>query len=368
MGRSSNSVSAGPRRESARRRRVLLAEPLESRQLLSAAAFQPMVATGLNVSAILGPAQTATITPIVPGAPTVSMASEIEIGFGLNPIVPNAPAGSGAGQTILVIEISFSGGPGASAGGGASSPAPTSGMGEMAGTSGTSGTSSSSGATSTTSSITALTPTGLAGPTARAQTAAVVFVAPPQPLVVNLAPSTISAATQAILQQAILEEQPVGPPVLGQGFESPVGQGLEWNPAANPGALLPRIRQALPPATDIIQPLRPPAQDAPQPLEPGETVEPPALPAPAPEKAPVDNEPLEPLRTTDLEQAQRIPDVAPRLDTETRGDPPSWSMASMVGTAAIVSGGYRLALGGSNRFNQRWIPTRRSSRSTRGRR
>src|SRR5262249_133977 len=101
MGRLSSALPVRPRPGRALRRPVLEAEPLEPRRLLSAAAFQPMVATGLTVSAIIGPAEASPITPIVSSAQGANMASQVQIGFGLNPVVPNAPAGSGIFQTVF---------------------------------------------------------------------------------------------------------------------------------------------------------------------------------------------------------------------------------------------------------------------------
>ena len=77
--------------------------------------------------------------------------------------------------------------------------------------------------------------------------------------------------TQMVLATAALEEQPIAPPYLGQGFESGQTQGAD--PRVEQGLRLPKI--ALPvepmiPAIDVIEPLRPEAQEAPaaQPAQP----------------------------------------------------------------------------------------------------
>jgi hypothetical protein len=330
-------------------------EHLESRRLLSAAAFQPMAATGLTVSAIIGPAVASPIVPTLSASPGANMASEIQVGFGLEPIVPNAPAGSVVSQTIFIIEVSFSNGIGAAP----SQPStnPTTGM-QNGGTTAANGV---------TGQLAPLTPTVLAGSTARNPAPVIVIVAP-QPLIANLAPSYSSAVTQAILLTAMLEEQPIPPPALGQGFESPVGQGAESVPDGTVrGHLAPIPIKAEPPATDIIEPYQPADQEKAPPAEPGKPVDQPAAPAPPRNPAAVDTLPAAPLEVRAQSDATRLPVAAPRLDTETTIETPTWSMATVVGTAAVVSGGYHLTLGGSNRFNQRWIPTGRKPRERRSR-
>jgi hypothetical protein len=330
-------------------------ENLESRRLLSAAAFQPMAATGVAVSAIIGPAVTSPIVPIVSASPGANMASQIQVGFGLEPIVPNAPAGSVVSQPIFIIEVSFSNGIGAAP----SQPSanPTSGM-------QTGGTIAANGVTG---QIAPLTPTVLAGSTARNRTPVIVIVEP-QPLIANLGRSTSSAVTQAILLMAMLEEQPIQPPVLGQGFESSVGQDVESVPdGAVRGQLMPTRIKVEPPATDIIEPYQPADEQKAPPAEPGTPVDQPAAPAPPRNAAPVDTLQDAPLEVREQSDAARLRVAVPRLDTETTIETPTWSMATVVGTAAVVSGGYHLTLGGSNRFNQRWIPTRRKVRERRSR-
>jgi hypothetical protein len=353
MGRSDSPRSMRPGFARAPRRTVVLVEPLESRQLLAAGAFQPIMAPALAVPAIIGPAQASPISPIAPPAPVANQAPSIEIVFGLISVGAGASAGHGFVETVFIFESSFSSGSIGAAGQAPNNPT----TGPLAG-----------GSAGATGSIAPLTPTVLAGSAGRNQTPVVVIVLP-QPLVVNLAPSTISVTTQAILATALLEEQPLPPPVLGQGFESPVGQALESSPERGlPGHLIPARVKAEPPATDFIEPYLPVLEENAPPAEPGQPVGPPVAPAPPQDSTAVDTAEVEPLALTDPTEAPRFPTSSPRLDAETPADTPMWSLSTVVGTAAVVSGGYRLALGGSSRFNQRWIPTRRSSRMTRGRR
>jgi len=182
-------------------------ESLESRRLLSAAAFQPLVASGLPVSAIVGSAEATSITPIVPSGSSGNMASQSQFGFGLNPVVPNAPAGSGVLE-VLIIEVSFSNGIGAPSGLVASNPSNRFGAPSGPVASNPSSGPETGGTTASSTAITPLTPTILAGSAPQNRAPVVVIVAP-QPLVANLGPSTISVTTQAILLTALLEEQPI---------------------------------------------------------------------------------------------------------------------------------------------------------------
>jgi hypothetical protein len=312
-----------------------------------------MAATGLTVSAILGPAVASPITPIVSAFPGANMASQIQVGFGLEPVVPNAPAGSVVSETIFVIQISFSNGISTTSSQPANNPTAST---------------QPSGPTGSTGLIAPLTPTVLASSTPRNRTPVIVIVVP-QPLVVNPVPSAASAETQAILLTAMLEEQPLLPPVLGQGFESPVGQGAEPVPDASaPGQLVPTRIKAEPPATDIIEPYQPAIDEKAPTAEPVPPGDQPAAPAVPRVDAPVDTPRAEPLEVMEHSDAPRFPVASARLDAEPAIETPTWSMATVVGTAAVISGGYHLTFGGSSRFNQRWIPTRQSSRKTLGRR
>jgi hypothetical protein len=172
--------------------------------------------------------------------------------------------------------------------------------------------------------------------------------------------------TQAILAQATLEEQPIPPPVLGQGFESGQTQGAELRPDKGlfaPTTPVPFEPQL--PATDFIEPFRPAPVNPPV-NPPADPVGPPA-PAPAQDAQPVETVPVNPAEATELSRSPEFPILSPMAESQTEAATPSWSMAAMVGTAAIAGGGYHLVLGGSNRFNQRWIPTRASSKKNRER-
>ena len=186
----------------------------------------------------------------------------------------------------------------------------------------------------------------------------------PQTLVTNLGSSTIPVTTQAILATATLEEQPIQPPVLGQGFESGQTQGTDLRPENGLLAPMAPVRfEPQVPATDFIEPFRPEPVNPPA-AQPAEPVGP---PAPARNAQPVETVPVSPATPTDLSRSPEFPILSPVAESQTEDATPSWSMAAMVGTAAIASGGYHLVLGGSNRFNQRWFPTRGASKKNRER-
>src|SRR4051812_20830055 len=102
MGRSDSPRSMRPGFERALRRTVVLVEPLESRQLLAAGAFQPIMAPALPVPAIIGPAQASPISPIAPPAPVANQAPSIEIVFGLISAGAGATAGHGFVETVFI--------------------------------------------------------------------------------------------------------------------------------------------------------------------------------------------------------------------------------------------------------------------------
>ncbi len=204
-----------------------------------------------------------------------------------------------------------------------------------------------------------MTATILAGPAA-ANRAPVIVIIMPQTLI-NLAPSTTPVTTQAILATAVLEEQPIQPPVLGQGFES--GQTQGGTPAPETlfrGPVLPLPIQPQEPGTDYVEPYEAPPEN-PMPGEPAEPATPAAQPKAARDAEPVESIVLEPIQLTQWAKAPAVPVVTPGTEITAHEDYPTYSLATMVGTAAVASGGYHLVFGGSNRFNQRWLPTRRSS-------
>lgn len=298
---------------------------------MSIAAIQPLPTPFLNTPALVGPAVASPVTTS-PGYST----QPIAIVFGSH--------GSGftvffAGfaQSGLVIE------------------------GSSAGTAGSTSGTSTIGAgvsTATSSPITPLAATIISGPAGINHTPIIVVVAP-QPLVANLGPSTIPLTAQQVLATATAEEGPMAPPVLGQGFESPVGQGFNFMPVLTPqpqtkvGPVL-----ALPPGTDYVEPYEAVPQ-APAP----------AAPASSPDQSsarldidPIADVVLEPGSLTDWGKNPASPVLVPRVEATTQDEYPTWSLASVAGTFAIASGGYQLVWGGSRKLNQKWMPARRLSK------
>lgn len=362
MVRFSSSKPMRPRSDRARRRVLFSAESLETRQLLSVAAMQPVVAPvpAIPVPAAFGPVSTvagglgSSISPVV-------VSPVYEVTLQVNPIVQGGFASHGFTETILVIDEPIATGSGATS--------PTTPVGPISSTgSGTSSPTPTGGASETTgnNAITPLTATVLAGPAGGGRAGAIVVVAP-QPVVSFFGSSTIPVTTQAILNTATLEEQPLAPPVLGQGFESGQTQGLD--PRIDGLFKAPQADVPLEPtipAIDVIEPFQPAVVPAPaaQPAQPDDV-----LPAPAPVRdvEPAQVVPVEPAILTDWDRAPEFPILSPRTKSQSEAEAPSWSMAAMVGTAAIAGGGYHLVLGRSNRFNQRWLPTRGTSKPSRGR-
>ncbi len=180
----------------------------------------------------------------------------------------------------------------------------------------------------------------------------------PQPLVANLGPSTIPVTSQAILATATLEEQPIGPPVLGQGFESPVGQGSEslLGPVV-PARSVPGWIELQLPQSDFIEPMEAvPAVPGPAAADAGQ----PAGPAPKGDET-IAEIVLEPASVADWGKTPSSAILNLETEAPRHEEYPTFSLAAMIGTTAIATGGYQLLLGGSARFNQRWLPTRRSS-------
>jgi hypothetical protein len=331
------------------------AEILESRQLLSVASIHAAVAAPLvNVPALVGPVVPAPVTGIGTTAST-SPASPItapQVVIVVAQSGPNAGSSIGATGGLFVVEELFS--PGISSGSlNATSPTQSS-----AGSASSTNASTSAAASN---AITPLTATILAAPTGAAR-APIIVVVVPQPLVANLGPSSISVTTQAILATATQEEQPIQPPVLGQGFESPVGQGSEFMPDSKLQEQVEpaRIELQLPPS-DYIEPLRP-APDVPAPGAPAQPVEPQAATTARRVVEPVEDLLDEPISLTEWGKQPDLPRLAPRIEIAANEEYPTWSLATMVGTVAVASGGYHLLLNGSARFNQRWIPLEQSRR------
>lgn len=370
MGRFSSSKPMRPRSDRARRRVVFYAESLESRQLLSVATFHPTVAPALNVAV---PAAFGPVVPTAAGNTGSNASSAGSLAASSPPVTVIAVIeGETARGFTEIIEItaapSFGGsgtvGPIAT-GNAPSSPSEPSSPVSSSG-SGSSGNLTNPTETSSTANnaITPLSLTVVSTPGA-ANRGVIIAVVAPQPIApVSFQSSTIPVTTQAILNTATAEEQPLAPPVLGQGFESGQTQGLY--PLLDGAGKAPQ--KAVPlevqlPAIDYVEPLRPAIDQAPA-AQPEEV---PPAPVPARNPDAADAVPVEPAILSDWDKAPDFPILSPRNEGRTEAEAPGWSMAAMVGTAAIAGGGYHLVLGGSSRFNQRWLPTRRSANATRGR-
>ncbi|MHB1560167.1 MAG: hypothetical protein ACYC61_22170 [Isosphaeraceae bacterium] len=357
--------SARARSGRPRRRRLFLAEVLETRRLLSVSvpAMPHAVVSAPLVPALVGP-MTSSAGTSSPAAGAHSLLGSGQPAPQL--VIPIDTINFNVGnlnETLVIVE--FSGNIGGASPASYGSGASTATLGPIATFSGITGDTSSasltaatdtSGPTAQTPAITPLTATILSGPAVGGR--AVVVIIAPQPLVANLGPSTIPATEQAILATATLEEQPLGPPVLGQGFESPVGQGFEslFGPNLMSRPAHGWINLELPGA-DFVEPIDAtpmmPQPDAPAPDQP-------AVPVPTDASA-VSEILLDPVAMSDWGKMPASPILTSELDAASHDESPTWSLAAMIGTTAIATGGYQLVLGGSARFNQRWLPTRRSS-------
>lgn len=349
-----------------RRRRLFSAEFLETRRLLSVSvpAMPHAVVSAPLVPALVGP-MTSSAGTTSPAGTTSSAAGAHSLLSSGQPapqlVIPIYTFNFNLGnlhETLVIVEFSgnFGGSSLASYGFGSSTSPP----GPIATFSGITGDTSSASSTATTETsgptaqtpaITPLTATILSGPAASGRAVVVIIV--PQPLVANLGPSTIPATEQAILATAALEEQPIGPPVLGQGFESPVGQGFEslFGPVLRGQQIKGWIDLELPGA-DYVEPIdAAPAMPAP---------DQPAVPVPTDANA-VTEILLDPVALSDWGKMPASPILTNDLDSARHDESPTWSLAAMIGTTAIATGGYQLVLGGSARFNQRWLPSRRSA-------
>ena len=359
MGRLSSTLPARPRADRARRRIIFCAESLESRQLLSVAPLHPTISPIGNIPAAIGPVVPSPAGNLATVGAAASTSPGPEVVLQVTPVFTGQSAFHGFTETIFIFEEPASTGPFAS------TPSPSGNSSPSTGSAGSSVSPIANPGPSSTS-ITPLTVTNLPSPGSPKGPTIIVVVAP-APIVPNFASSTIPVTTQAILATAIQEEQPLPPPVLGQGFESGQTQGID--PRQEPGLKLPSIPLRVEPripAIDFIEPYRPEVVIPPA-VEPARPAEVPAQPAPAANADPVQTDPIESLDLTDLPRDPEFPVLSPLTVTRTESETPSWSMAAMVGTAAIAGGGYHLVLGGSSRFNQRWIPTRRSSKKSGGR-
>lgn len=340
MRRKSSNRSTRLTSDRARRRVVLCAEPLETRQLLSVAALPQAMAPVASVPVAVGPAVSGASQSAAGAVASVPIVIEWNAAF-------SASSGfQGFTETIFIVEE-----PGLVPVDSNPSPAPVStGIGSTEPIS-TAGDSAAS-ALASTPAITPLTATILA-PASAANHAPVIAIVPTATTVTFFGPSSIPVTTQAILATAALEEQPIQPPVLGQGFESGQTQGLGPDRLES---LLPKTTRVpfdpqLPPV-DFIEPFQPAPVEVPRPVEPAPVQVPALDPLPMLDIAP--DAPSSADRAGSPELSIPASRVGDRVDAET----PSFSMAAMVGVAAIAGGSYRLVLGRSRRFNQRWLPDR----------
>ena len=346
-----------------RRRLFFSPELLESRQLLSVAAFpsHAMLAPVVNIPALIGPAVASPVSTTSGSlSSAVNPTYQVQLIIDVNPAATGAVGGHGFTETIVFFGDSFATGPISAA------PTPTTGAGSPSSGPSTGGNAGATTSPTTTTSITPLAVSIVAG-SAGVNRAPIVIVVAPQPLAVtNLAPSMAPVTTQAV-QTAVLEEQPLAPPQLGQGFESPVGQGSDVQ--LDKSLLRPSTRTLIEPAlpaTDFIEPLAP-APENPIPVEPAQPAQPVVPSTPTPDVQAGETILLEPIGLSDPQTEERLPVLVPRLEINTQQETPAWSMATLFGTAAVATGGYQLLLGGSPRFNQRWLPTRGSSARSRAR-
>ena len=359
MGRFPSTATPRPRSHRARRRVFFCAESLETRQLLSVAAYHPAIAPVGNVPAAVGPVVASPVTNAGTAGSAAGSAAGLQIVLEFNPVSIGQSGFQGFTETILFIE------PPVSSGIGATGPIASGNLPSPTTTGDTSPTTTSS-ETSPAPAIAPLTPTILAGPSGSRSAVAVVIV--PQTPPINLQPSTIPVTTQAILATALLEEQPIPPPFLGQGFES--GQTQGGDPLAENGLNLPKVPVPLEPQIppiDFVEPFRPAPVNPPA-AQPGQPAERPARGSragvtPSPSKPRPSSPPPSSTRPgrPSSRSSRRNPRARPRRGRR------AGALAAIVGTASIAGGGYHLVLGGSNRRSQRWLPARDSSKRNRER-
>ncbi len=341
MRRKSSHRSGLLRADRTRRRVVVCAEPLETRQLLSVAvaglpqAIAPVASVPVAVGSVVSGG-----TQAAGAVDSVSIVIEFHSGFS------PSTGFQGFTETIFLLDEPVS-----IAVGSNPSPAP-----ESSGLGATGPISTSGGlASASTPAITPLTATILA-PASSANRSPIVAIVPTATTVTYFGPSSIPVTTQAILATAALEEQPIMPPVLGQGFESgqTQGPGPERLESLLPKTVRVPFDPQLPPV-DFIEPFQPAVEQTPRSVEP---VEPPPAPVPALDPLPMIEMAPDAVSSANRSDSPGLAIQAPRFDERMEAGTQSFSAAAMVGVAAIAGGGYRLVLGRSRRFNQSWLPDR----------
>ena len=156
---------------------------------------------------------------------------------------------------------------------------------------------------------------------------------------------------QSSIAISLVEEQPTSLTHFGQGMDIERGRLFEERPNA-------KARSTS--WIDIIEPLQPAApKDAPK----GEQAPPPApgqaQPLPVLSPAAVDAV-FELFDASELTGS--INRSSSRASKQADEEKPAWNLSALFGVAAVVVGGYRVAIRGSDRLNGRWLPRRARAR------
>ena len=110
-----SSTSTRPRSDRARRRVFFCAESLESRQLLSVAAFHPAIAPLPNVPAAVGPLVPSSVGTQGTAGSAAGANQGIQVVLEFNPVVSGQSSFNGFTETIFIFEQPSANGTGASA-------------------------------------------------------------------------------------------------------------------------------------------------------------------------------------------------------------------------------------------------------------
>jgi hypothetical protein len=212
---------------------------------------------------------------------------------------------------------------------------------------------SSSTSTSTSSiSITALNPNTTSTTTVTLTLAPVTLVpAPLPPPVIHLGTSAAPVTAQSSIAISLVEEQPTSITHFGQGPENERGRLSEerLDAKARPTSWI-----------DVVEPFQPPA--------PAEAPKDKAAPPPAPGRA----LPLPVLSPAAVDAVLELFDIreltgsinrsSSRASQQADEEKPTWNLSALCGAAAVVVGGYRFALHGSDQLSGRWLPRRTRAR------
>ena len=99
-----SSMSTRPRSDRARRRVFFCAESLESRQLLSVAAFHPAIAPVANVPAAVGPLVPSSVGTQGTAGSAAGANQGIQVVLEFNPVVSGQSSFNGFTETIFIFE------------------------------------------------------------------------------------------------------------------------------------------------------------------------------------------------------------------------------------------------------------------------